>query len=83
MFGLSRKEKNRKLVYRVLTDPAYRKKLSSSPKLALKLKKLTHQNRKEVEKLLNFSRKVTNEIAALADQLLCTIPPSKLTEKKR
>jgi hypothetical protein len=75
--GIFRKEtimanpKNRELVYKALTDPAFRKKLETDPGGAVGKPNLTQQQRLEVKKVISFVDEIQGKIGRIADELLC------------
>ena len=62
---------NRELILRALTDPKFRRALSSDPVRALGMRSLTTLNRKEIDGILAKVRQIESQIASLADELLC------------
>jgi hypothetical protein len=62
---------NRDMVYKVLTDPAFRKKLETAPAAAVGKKELTPVQLKEVKNVLKFADRIQLEIQHVADELLC------------
>jgi hypothetical protein len=69
---LSRK-KNRDLVYKALTDPAFRKQLESNPAAALgkNAQQFTDRNRTEIRKVLDTVKQIEDMLARISDELLC------------
>lgn len=63
--------KNRQLVYKSLTDPAYRKLLLESPEKALNVKTLTPDKLAMVKKMVERIKIIENDISHVADELLC------------
>jgi hypothetical protein len=63
--------KNRELVYKALTDPAFRKLLESDPGKAVGKPQLTEQNKLEVRKLISVVDEIQGKIGRIADELLC------------
>ncbi len=66
-----KKEINKQLVIRALTEPRFRKMLASDPARALKMDRVTAQNKDEIRFLLSTVKAIEFQIAALADELLC------------
>jgi hypothetical protein len=66
----AKRKVNRELILRALTDRTFRKLLQADPEKALG-KKLTAQNRREVEQVLTSVRGLESQIRQLADHLLC------------
>ena len=62
---------NRKMVVRALTDKKFRKMLQEKPAKALKKKKLSKIENKEVEMVLAVIKGIDKQISSLADELLC------------
>ena len=62
---------NRDMVYKVLTDPAFRKKLEADPAAAVGKKQLTAQQKQEVIKVLSLVDEIQGKIQKIADELLC------------
>jgi|WetSurMetagenome_2_1015567.scaffolds.fasta_scaffold440141_2 hypothetical protein len=69
--SLSTKEKNRALVYKALTDPAFRKQLETQPAKALGVEKLTPEKTKMVSTALIALKEVEQKLGRIADELLC------------
>lgn len=65
-----KRELNRKLLLKALTDPEFRKTLELDPATALG-KKITEINKREIQIVLAMLKGITNQIAATADELLC------------
>jgi hypothetical protein len=63
--------KNRELVYKVLTDPAFRTKLQKEPATALGKKELTPVQAAEVRKVLEEVDRIQVQVNRIADELLC------------
>jgi hypothetical protein len=63
--------KNRELVYKVLTDPAFRAKLQKEPAAALGKKELTPVQANEVKKVLDEVDRIQMQVNRIADELLC------------
>ncbi|MBI5026609.1 MAG: hypothetical protein HZC12_07790 [Nitrospirae bacterium] len=64
------KKRQKELILRALTDPAFRKLLMSDPAKALG-KKITIEIRKEIKMILAAVKGIEAQISALADELLC------------
>jgi hypothetical protein len=64
-------EKNRELISKALTDPAFRKLLETDPAKALNKSKLTSTNSAEIKDVLSTLKQIDTKINALADKLLC------------
>jgi hypothetical protein len=62
---------NRDMVFKVLTDPAFRKKLETDPAAAVGKKDLTAQQKLEVKKVLTAVDEIHQKVQRLADELLC------------
>jgi hypothetical protein len=67
----STKEKNRALVYKALTDPAFRKQLATQPAKALGAETLTPEKAKMVKTALSAIQEVELKLNSIADELLC------------
>jgi len=67
----SSKTVNRKMVIRALTDPKFRRELKADPGAALGKKKLTDVQLKEVQLVLAAVKGIDQQVANLADELLC------------
>ncbi|MFA5269500.1 MAG: hypothetical protein WC379_16165 [Methanoregula sp.] len=63
--------KNRDMVYKVLTDPKFRKQLETDPAKAVGKKELTAVQKREVKKILSMADQIHKKIDLVADQLLC------------
>jgi len=68
MASVSKRQKE--LILRALTDPAFRKLLATDPKQALG-KRITPAVEKEVSLILTMVKSIDTQIAGLADHLLC------------
>ena len=68
-----RRKRNRDMVYRALTDLNFRKQLETNPAAALgkQAQQLTTRNQAEVRQVLQVVKLVENQLAKLADELLC------------
>lgn len=66
-----KREINKKLVIKALTDPKFRKQLQSDPKAALGAKEFTAAKKREVKAVLSAVKSIDAHIGALADLLLC------------
>lgn len=66
-----KKEVNRQIVIRALTDPDFRAMLQESPQKALGISRLTDKNRDEIRFVLAAVKAIEFQIASLADELLC------------
>jgi len=62
---------NRQMVLRALTDPKFRKLLSTQPHKALGKTSLTAIQKKEVELVLAAIKGIESQMAVIADELLC------------
>lgn len=62
---------NRDMIYKVLTDPAFRKKLEADPAIAVGKKELTAAQKLEVKKVLTMADEIHQKVQRLADELLC------------
>jgi len=69
MASVSKRQKE--LILRALTEPAFRKMLATNPKQALDKKRITPTIKKEIGIVLAIVKGIDAQIAALADQLLC------------
>jgi hypothetical protein len=67
----STKEKNRALVYKALTDPDFRKQLTTQPAKALGVTTLTPEKAKMVKTALSAIQEVELKLNGIADELLC------------
>jgi hypothetical protein len=65
------KEKNRALVLKALTDPAFRKQLETAPAKALGVTTLTADKTKMVKKVLISIQEIEGKLDGLVDELLC------------
>ncbi|MCW4029406.1 MAG: hypothetical protein NWE92_07145 [Candidatus Bathyarchaeota archaeon] len=65
------KEKNRALVYKALTDPAFRKQLSTQPAKALGVSTLSPEKEVMIKKALSAINELESKIGSIADELLC------------
>jgi len=65
------KSANRDMVYKVLTDPAFRKQLETDPAKAVGKRELTEVQRQEVKKVLSIVDEIQQKIQHIADELLC------------
>ncbi|WP_456474395.1 hypothetical protein [Candidatus Pyrohabitans sp.] len=66
-----RRRKNRELIYRALTDPAFRRQLEKDPASALGVRELSREKIKEIAFVLAAVKGIEAQIGALADELLC------------
>lgn len=62
---------NRDMVYKVLTDPAFRKKLEIDSAAAVGKKTLTESQKLEVKKVLALVDEIQQKVQRIADELLC------------
>jgi hypothetical protein len=62
---------NRDLVFKALTDPAFRKKMEIDPGTAVGKKKLTESQKLEVKKVLALVDEIQQKVQRIADELLC------------
>ena len=62
---------NREMIYKVLTDPAFRKKLEKDPAVAMGKKELSPAQKLEVKKVLSMADEIHQKVQRLADELLC------------
>lgn len=69
--SMSKIKKNRDLLYKVLTDPKFRRQLQENPTSALRVRKLSQLNVKEIKTVLAAVREIDVKIGRLADELLC------------
>lgn len=65
------RNRQRELVLRTLTDPAFRKMLATNPAQALGKKRLSITMKKEIGMILAIAKGIDAQIAAIADELLC------------
>jgi hypothetical protein len=65
------KEKNRALVYKALTDPAFRKQLSTQPAKALGVSTLSPEKEVMIKKALSAIKEIEAKLGSVADELLC------------
>ena len=65
------RKRQRELVLRTLTDPAFRKMLVTNPARALEKKRISATMRKEIAMILAMAKGIDAQIAAIADELLC------------
>jgi len=65
------KAKNRELIYKALTDPAFRTLLQTQPATALGTTTLTPEKQRMVTSALSAIREIDAKINSLADELLC------------
>jgi hypothetical protein len=68
---MAKREKNKNMLMKALTDPKFRELLKSSPQKALGLKTITDKNKQEIAKITQLVSKFESDLASLADQLLC------------
>jgi hypothetical protein len=68
-----RRKKNRAMVYKALVDPAFRKQLETNPAAALgkTAQQFTAKNRLEVQKVMQVLKQIDDQLAKIADELLC------------
>ncbi len=64
-------KRQKDLIYRALTDAAFRKRLEAEPQRALHLKTFGGTQTKEIERVLVLVRDIEARISALSDELLC------------
>lgn len=69
--SMNKAEKNREMIYKALTDPKFRKQLQEKPALAIGVKKLSEDQKKEIRFVLATVKGIEVQIGALADELLC------------
>jgi len=62
---------NRDMVYKLLTDPGFRKKMEADPAAAVGKKQLTAAQILEVKKVLTLVDEIQGKIQRIADELLC------------
>jgi hypothetical protein len=64
---------NKELLYRALVDPAFRTQLEANPAAALKRQpqEITPKRRQEISQILNVVRQIEDQLARIADELLC------------
>jgi len=67
----SRKEASKKLILQALTDPKFRKLLTTSPEKALGVRRLSVENMAEIRFILASVKAIEVNIEGLADMLLC------------
>lgn len=67
----SSKEATKKLILQALTDPKFRKLLTTEPKKALGVRELSVQNKAEIRFILASVKAIEIHIGGLADMLLC------------
>lgn len=70
----SKAKLNRDIILRALTDRKFRAQLQSDPAKALG-KKITSENRRELDLVLAAVRGIETQIRHLADELLCANGP--------
>jgi hypothetical protein len=68
------KRRQKDLILRALTEPAFRKLLAVNPAKALG-KKMTVERKKEVDLILAVVKGIEAQISHLADELLCANGP--------
>jgi hypothetical protein len=66
-----KREVNKKLVLRALTEPEFRRQLETTPKDALRMPRFSQENEVEIRFVLAAVKAIEAQIAGLADQLLC------------
>jgi hypothetical protein len=66
-----KREVNRKLVLRALTEPEFRKKLEAAPREVLGIREFSATNELEIRFVLAAVRAIEAQIGGLADELLC------------
>lgn len=66
---------NRKLILKALTDPEFRKALEENPAAVLGVREFTEVNKREVRLILAAVNGIAAQIAATADELLCAPGP--------
>lgn len=66
-----KRRKNKKMIYRALTDPPFRKQLQEDPARALGVRELSKEKMKEVAFVLAAVKGIEAQIASVADVLLC------------
>ena len=66
-----KREINKELVIRALTDPKFREMLYREPQEPLRLREFTARNREEVARILEMVKGIESQIYTLADELLC------------
>jgi hypothetical protein len=64
------KKKQKELILKALTDPAFRKSLTMEPERALN-KKLSPEKITEIKMILAVVKGIEDQISHLADELLC------------
>jgi len=65
------KRVNKEMLYKALTDPAFRKLLAESPTRALRVRRLNKLQLHEIKLVLASLKGIEAQMNALADQLLC------------
>ncbi|MGD8458613.1 MAG: hypothetical protein PVF83_19725 [Anaerolineales bacterium] len=71
---IKKSKTNKELILRALTDPEFRKMLTTNPPKILN-QDLTVINEQELKFVLTTVRSIEAQIAALADELLCANGP--------
>ncbi len=71
----AKKEVNKELIIRALTDPRFRKMLATDPREALGIQRLSAENKVEVRLVLAAVEAIEGHIVGLADELLCANGP--------
>jgi len=64
-------DKNRDMIYKALLDPVFRKRLKRDPAAALGVAEISKENLAEVRMVLAAVKGIENQIASIADELLC------------
>lgn len=67
----AKKEINRQLIIRALTDPEFREKLAADPGKVLGIPRYSIVNEQELKFVLAAVQAIEYQIAGLADELLC------------
>ena len=67
----AKKEVNKELVIRALTDPKSRELLVTDPAKALGVARVTATNEREIRLVLDAVKRIEHQISSLADELLC------------
>ena len=66
-----KKNKQKELILRVLTDPKFKRLLVQDPTKALNVEKITPEIKKEINVVLAVVKGIESQISNLADELLC------------
>jgi hypothetical protein len=71
MAAMANDNAKKELILQALTDPKFRRLLEKEPSRALKISKLTEVQLTEVAMILEVVKGIDQQIAGMADKLLC------------